>query len=515
MSDSKENKSAKKETGKGSNKNLFVVIIIGLIIFTFIFSGGPMLGLKDFVSDFGKKKEKNEDGTFSIQSDAQVAQNSNNRNSYVGRVLNEKIQLGVRDEFNIGLSQIKNSQLDPYTKYQYARYYFENAINKIIGMKKAKELGIEVSRELKTLEVGKRYFVDASGDVDFDAMRKNRGKVNEYSKSVVDSIVYENFENDTFNGLPLTKDEVLDTYKLENVKVSVKYVNISNKDADNAKVNQFYEANKNSYKMYKLTRLVFKDKKEAEKALMDIKNDSNKFLEVGNKLKSEDKVINIVYDPSFAFGDDFENDAFKKAVKSTEKGNIYQAVVDSSNGPIIFKVQDVDAGDFANERVYQKVKADYIAKNTKEIDGFAKKTADEIFILAKTAGLEKAASSKNLKVESMEKPVEFMGYGIPYVRPDATDDKNFIAKIFKAKKGDVVEPFKHDSGYMIAMVTEKKEVNMEDFENLYDELNKNYSSQKTREISSDYYLKERKKYEIIDNFKYVINMQYFMDKEEK
>jgi len=515
MSDSKETKKIRKESVKSSMRSVFVTVIIGIVIVAFIIGGGPMLGINDFVKDIGKRKIKNENGTFSIPDDAQTGKKANDPNSYIGKVLNQKIQLGKKDEFTNIYSWIYNDKkTDPYTKIAQLRYYFEHSINKIIGMKNARELNLIISKGLLTKEVGKRHFSDSSGDPDFNLMRKNTSRVNELAKETHDVLLYKNFENDSFDGLPLSKDEVSNYYRIKNLKVGIKYVYLTNSDINEEKLKQFFELNKTEFKTYKLTKLVFKDKKEAEKALSEIKNDSKKFIELGNKLKSEDKVINIVYDPVFSFVDEFENDALKKAVKTTNKGNIYQAVIEISVGQVIVKIEDINDSDYNSDKVKQKVKSNYVTKNKKELDGNLKNLALSIVEESRKNGLDRVAEKNKLKVESTQNQIAFMSGEFPFANPDATDDLNYLVKVYKSKKGDVLDPFKYESGYMIATVTNKTEVSDAEIESIYDEIYKNYSQEKTNGISNDYYTKERKKYEIIDNFSYVFNQQHFMQKEE-
>jgi hypothetical protein len=171
MSDSKENKKQKKESVKSSFRSLMVssIIIVMILALTFLGFGSPD-GMKSVYKDIFQQKIKNPDGSLTIPGDAQTGQNSNNPNAYVGKVLNQKIQLGKRDEFNINLSRLKEAKIDPYTKYQYARYYFDLAINKIIGMQKARDLDLIISKDFLIKEVGKRYYPDTDGEPDFGAI---------------------------------------------------------------------------------------------------------------------------------------------------------------------------------------------------------------------------------------------------------------------------------------------------------------------------------------------------------
>ena len=106
-----------------------------------------------------------------------------------------------------------------------------------------------------------------------------------------------------------------------------------------------------------------------------------------------------------------------------------------------------------------------------------------------------------------------MGYNIPNVNPDETDDRNFMISIFKNNINDVLEPYKHDNGYMITMISDKTEASKDDFEDIFENLNTRNSDRKSINIREDYYNTERKKHEIIDNFYYVFNPQMFMQQE--
>ncbi len=505
-------KEVKKEDLKTQIRNFIITVIVALIVFAFIFTGGPLLGMNDFIRDMGKTKIKNEDGSISIPQDAQVAQNSENPNAYIGRIKNQKIQLGKRDDFNIRLSQIFSAQLDPYQKYQYARYIFDSSMNKIIGMRKAAQMNLFISKDRQLKEVGKRYFSDSDGDPDYVAMRKDLTKVNQYTKEVRESLLYESFVYDYFKGLPVALEEAFNEYKLENTKITLKYVNISNQEVDDGLLKKYYDENKDNYKQYKLTRLVFKDKIEAEKALKDLQVDKSKFVEIGNKLKVEDKIVNIIYDSEFVFMDELENADLKNAVKAIQKGDISKSYVQTALGPIVFMLSDVVFGEYASDKVKTKVKNEYIAKNVQIIDENAKNKSNEIYNEALKNGFEKSASKFGLKVETSS-PTAFLGYGFPFVSPDNTDDKIFISKAFKSEKNAVLEPFKHSNGYMVATVDSKITPSKEEFDNMYEELLKKYSENKSGNIENDFYSKERKNYEVVDNFNYVFKIQDFINKE--
>ncbi|HPO50151.1 MAG TPA: hypothetical protein PLO89_07500, partial [Spirochaetota bacterium] len=101
----------------------------------------------------------------------------------------------------------------------------------------------------------------------------------------------------------------------------------------------------------------------------------------------------------------------------------------------------------------------------------------------------------------------------PIIQSANTDDKIFISKAFKSEKNAVLEPFKHSNGYMVATVDSKITPSKEEFDNMYEELLKKYSENKSGNIENDFYSKERKNYEVVDNFNYVFKIQDFINKE--
>jgi parvulin-like peptidyl-prolyl isomerase len=504
----------KPEKMKLSVNSMVVLIVIVLMIGAIIFAGTPMLGLQDFTKDLQKEKIKNEDGTYSILQDAPVQQNADNKDTYIGRVMNEKIQFSRDDYFNRQLSYIMNVKSDPYSKYFYAKQVFNSAINRIIGIKIAEDKNYVVSKNYLTDTIGKQYYSDASGDIDKIAMKKDTIRVNQLANQLRSELLYDNFSFDYFDGLPVSSDEMLDKYKMENVKITIKYVNVVNNNIDDKSLKSFYEQNLNNYKMYKLSKMIFKDKKDADKTLVDLKKDPKIFNETGRKLKVDQKIVNIINETEFAFISDLENESYKTVVKNTTAGNVGASVIVAAQGPVIVKVEEITDGDFSTEKVKSKVKNDYMIKNMKEINDATKKVADEIYNESKTSGLDKIASKYNLKVEKSS-PVEFLGSGLPNLNADATEDRNYTVNLFKGKKGDVMAPFKYQDGYMIASIEDKTEVSMSSFESLHDDLLKKYVNNKAREIEEDFYTKERKKHEIINNFDYVITPQFFSPKEDK
>jgi hypothetical protein len=507
-------KEQKPEGIKLSANSLIILIVIVLMIAAIIFAGTPMLGLQDFTKNLQKEKIKNEDGTYSIPQDAPVQQNADNKETYIGKVMNEKIDFNKDDYFNRQLQYISSVQADAYSKYFYARQIFNTAINRIIGIKLAEEKNYVVSKNYLAETIGKQYYSDASGDVDRIAMKKDTVRVNQLASQLRSELLYDNFSFDYFYGLPVSKDEMLDKYKMENTKITVKYVNVVNNDIDDNTLKAFYGQNLNNYKMYKLSKLIFKDKKDAEKSLIDLKKDPKKFNETGRNLKVEQKIINIINETEFTFITDLENESYKAVVKNTAAGNVGASVIDASQGPVIVKVEEIIDGDFATDKVKSKVKSDYMIKNMKDINDANKKIADKLYDESKSLGLDKAAAKYNLKVESSS-PVEFLGTGLPNLNVDATEDRNYEINLFKGKKGDIMAPFKYQDGFMIASIYEREDVSMDNFESMYDNLSTKYVNNKAKEIEEDFYINERKKHEIINNFDYVITPQFFSPKEDQ
>ena len=250
----------KKEEIESKDTNLFVFIVIIVIIITFIFTGSSMLGISKFFGDLGKEKIKNEDGTISIPEDAQIlgagVDERDARNKYIGKVYGEKIQIGPKDEFNRKLQSILGYEGIPvFQKIQWIRTIYDQEINTIIGLNNAKKTGIEISKEYLTKEVGEKFYADKDGDIDTYKMRKEQTKVNQYADMLIDELLFENFEMDYFNGLPISYNEVLDNYKLDNTQVTLVYIDILNSDISEKKLKTFYDINKENYKQYKLIRL--------------------------------------------------------------------------------------------------------------------------------------------------------------------------------------------------------------------------------------------------------------------
>lgn len=507
----------KKDEVELKGPNLFVTTVIIIITITFIFTGSSMLGLSKIFGDLGKDKIHNEDGTISIPEDAQIlgvdVNEQEARNKYIGKVYGEKIQLGPKDEFNRKVQNILSYEGIPdYQKIQWIRAVYDQDINMIIGLNNAKKIGFEISKDYLIKEVGTRYYSDKEGDIDTYKMRKEQNKVNQYADMLINDLLYENFELDFFDNLPVSHKEVADNYKLDNTQVTLEYIDVLNSDISDVDLKSFYEANKENYKQYKLIRLYFKNKDIAAENLNNLKQDPSKFVEIGQQLKKEDKVINIKYDTQYYFINEFSEPQLSETVKRTQLNQVGDQVIESDSGSFIFLVEQINYGNFEDQKTYEKLKKDYMAKNIDIINKNNKERAENIYHYAIRNDLVKA--SKEFKYElKKSSPFLLMGYNMPNVNPDETDDLNYMIKVFKSKVNDILEPFKHENGYMIAKVLQKEEITEGDIDALYDDLVKRYSSKKTQDLEGDYFYYERKKTKIIDNFRFV-NFQLLMPKKE-
>ncbi len=501
-----------KKEKKDGLKNFFVTLVIAIIVVTFIISGEPILGINNLIRDFGKQKIKNEDGTISIPDDAQVAQNRNNPNLYVGRVANELIQLGKPDRFNQEIANITNSSLNPYEKYSYSRYSFENAINRIIGMRSAKNMNITISKNYLINEVGKRNFPNEEGDPDFLKMRQNSAALNQYSKQVYDDLLFENFLQDYFFGLPINDHELLSEYRLDNTKVVLKYITVGFDNVDNDSLKEYFKNNTDKYNLYKLTRIYCKDKAEADKIVKEANNNYDKFVELGNKGKEDGKVLNIVTDPDYSFLDELAEQQLTDGLKSLKKHEVLQTVIETPIGGMIVAIEDKKAANLDDNRVLGKVTDQYRVDKKDELETKAKEFADSVYSDLKGKDFDTVVKRLNLNATTTQ-PLTFLDpnfSGVFNSYDDLTDDTNFIVKTFKAKKGELLEPYKHSNGYVIALVSDQISMKNDEYENLFDDLLKEYSSKKSTNIEIDYFTKERKQYRIVDNFNYVFNIQDFI-----
>ena len=380
------------------------------------------------------------------------------------------------------------------------------SINKIIGMYNAKNMNIIISKDYLTKKIGERYFKDNEGDINRDLMKKNINKVNELKDELLGELLYENFKKDYFEGNPVSYDEIYDQYKIDNVKVTLRYFDISNNDVDKDKIESFFDTNRENFKQYKLIRLIFKKKEDAEANIKKLQKEPKKFSETGNLLKTEGKVINVTYDPDFSFLDDFEKQDLIDAVKSTPQDAVSDKIIETELGFIVFLVDPP----FDDVRTFDVVKKSYLKKNIDSIEKQNKELSYQVYNYAVTNGFDKTAQKFKLEVKTSS-PVSFLGYG----NSDETDDLNYMIKIFKAKKGDILNPYKYESGFMVSEVNEKSEVQKEAFDKLYDDLYTRYSNEKSQNLENDYYDNERKKITVVDNFRYVITYQLLMPSEEE
>lgn len=494
-----------------SNTNLFVMGVIIVIIITFVVSGGSILGINQIINDFGKEKIINDNGTISIPADAETGENQNNPDVYVGKVLGQKIRIGKEGEFrNRILGILQYQGMNPMQKLNYARMAFDQEINKIITMHNAKKMDIEITSDSNRLikEIGKRYFADEDGDVNFYEMRKKSTEVNQRVEEVRKELLLQDFRTDYFEHLPVSNDEMWDNYKIENTKVTIDYINISNSDVDKEVVEQYLNDNVDSYIQCKLSRIVFNTKEDADAALTKILADESKFFDMGNQLKDEGKVINIVYDSGMTFINEFEETAFQDELKITEKNSVGKKVIETSLGPIIFHVTDKAPASIDDDAAFNKIKNDYIEENTTAIEDANKQKANDIHAYAADNGME-AIEGQFGTAPTTSSPATFKGY-FPHLNLDETDDLNYMIEIFKANDGDLLPVHKHKAGYLVVSLKEKTQASKEKFENMIDDLTKRYSSTKSRNIETDYFENEKKKYKIVDNFNYVFNYQMFM-----
>lgn len=510
----------KKEKSKFNNANILLIAVTVLIIISFTFydsptRSGPIDGIRDFISNLKKTKIINEDGTVSIPEDAPIGENREKSDTYIGKVLGEKITFGKNDLFNQNFKYIyENKQLNPFQKYAYTRQIFNESINRIIGIYNAKKAGIKISDSYKILEIGKRYYKDKDGDINYRAMEKDNQTVSALGEDVIKSLLYENFLKDSFYGLPLSNDELWDFYVIDNVKVSVDYITFSNSNVSEDKLIAYFNDNKQDYIKYKITKIVFDSSKanDAEAALQEIKKDKTKFKIIGEKLNSEKKIVNMVSDTEFLFLQNINDIELKEELKGKKPGEIGNKVVKTEAGLVLFVVDEIKEPLFSDNEIKSMVKNDYIKKYASNIEEENKEFSEKVFNYAKQNGLYQAAKAYNLKVETSS-PVIFMDY-LPNLS-DSETDKEFIAKVFKSKRGEILPPHKFSNGYMICMVKEKIDVDVSDFENKFDGYAKRYTQMKESIAERDFFALERKRHEIVDNFNLVINYQTFFEREEQ
>lgn len=507
MKETKQTGTKKSDTKVAAGPNIFVFAVVIVIIIAFLFVGDVPKGIEQLITDMNKEQIVNDDGTLSIYSEAQVSQNSSNPNAYVGKVLNEKIQIGRDDEFNYKLQYILGfQQANVFQKYQQAMIYFNDEVNKIIGMHNAKKMNIYLSESRLIKAIGNRY-KDSDGDINYREMKKNVEQVNQLRKQMEQSMLYEHYTTDMFTGLPVSKEEVLDAYYEENRKLKIQYVTVRSDNIDEAELEAYFNSNSENYKKYRVTSLVFKEEKDAEKALKEISADESKFTDIGNKLKEEGKVVNFQYGTTFSFLDNLENDELKELVKATASGKIGAKVVTLKTGPSIIKVDEVKESLYSDAEVAAKAKSDYLAANTEAVEAKNLEIARELYNKMKevkdnTSDIKELADGYGASYATADY-ITFMSYSFPNLNTDVTDDLNFMVKAFKAEKGTVLEPYQTDNGTMVVLVDGLSDVSEEKFEELYDRLSKRHSDKKSEDIKTDFYKEERKKHKIVDNSRYV------------
>ncbi|MBN2545357.1 MAG: peptidyl-prolyl cis-trans isomerase [Spirochaetes bacterium] len=516
----KKTKSDKKSHKGIKNANILVILVTALIIISFTFydsptRSGPIDGLKDFINNFKKARIINEDGSITIPEDAPTEANKDNPNTYIGKVLDEKITFGKNDLFNQNFAYIyENKQMNPFDKYRYTRSIFDETINRIIAIYNAKKVGIKISDTYKVQEIGKRYYPDKDGDINFKAMKQDKSRVESLGEDVIKSLLYENYLRDSFQGLPLSNKELWDYYVLDNVSVTLNYINISNYNVSDTKLSSYFEDNKKDYVQYKITKIVFDSSKnmEAEEALNEIKKDKIKFKEIGNSLNNEKKIINMVSDTEFQYLNNFKDLELIDELRGKKIGDIGSKPVKTEIGLVLFIVDDVKNPIFSDQSIKNLAKDDYLKKYYTDIENENKTLADKFYNYAKQTNIESASKAFGLKLET-SRPTLFLDT-FPNMS-DTTDDKNFIVKIFSSKPNQVLVPYKHSSGFMICAIKEKKDILTQDFIDKFDGYAKRYTTRKEQILESDFFQAERKKYEIVDNFNLVINYQTFMSREDE
>lgn len=509
----------KKEKHGSRNINILLIAVTILIIISFTFydsptRSGPIDGIRDFIANLKKTRIINDDGTITIPEDAPAGENREKPGTYIGKVLGEKITFGKNDLFNQNFKYIyDNKQLNPFQKYSYARQIFDESINRIIGVYNAKNVGIRISDSYKYLEIGKRYYKMSDGEINWKAMERDKATVTSLASDVVDSLLYENFLKDSFGGLPLSNNEMWDFYVMDNVKVSIDYVTLSNYNVADDKLIAYFNDNKNEYIKYKLTKIVFDSQKssDAEKALEEIKADKSKFKIIGERLNSEKKIINMVTDTDFSFLQNIKDIELREELKGKNIGDIGSKVVKTEAGLVLFMVEEIKYPSFAENDIQSMVKNDYIKKYANQIEESNKVLAEKVFNYARQNGLYSAAKAFNLKVDTSSKAL-FMD-PLPNLG-DTTDDKNFTVNVFKSKKGEIVGPHKFSTGYMVCSIKEKDDISISDFESKFDGYAKRYVRMKEMIVEADFFKAERKKHEIVDNFNLVINYQTFFERDE-
>ncbi len=505
--DGKKAKRVVQEKVKGGVNSIVTQIVIAVIIVTFIGSAGSIaLGFKDFWADLRKEKIKNEDGTYSIPTEAQTAENNSN-NTYIGRVMNEMIRFGESNDFTRALNYLRQeSQYNVYQKYMYARSEFDRAINKIIAINNAKHMNIRISRERLVEEIGKREFADSNGEVDTYEMKNNLHDVAKFVRPVTKEIIYETFMREYFEGMPVLESSVTRKYRLEKTIANIKFVNIPNDTVSDSELELFVSVNKNEYIFYKLSDAIFTDKEQAQNALNEINNGGDYNVIVEN-YKLAGSVIDILYQP-FTLAGTFEQEEMNAALSGiTEIGKVLAEPVETRLGFHLVRIDEVREGTISDADVKERAQAKYLESNIELIVQKCNETAQNFYTNAVSSGFEAASASSGLSLESFE--MTFLQESPFFITNTDVDDAAFVAKIFKSSNGDILEPFVHDNGVVVIKVASINPPEEEEIEYAYPDLLKTAITDQRYALEDDYFFEERKRHEIIDNFIYVITPDFF------
>lgn len=510
-----EMKSSKKDVKV--NKNFFVYIIIGLIIITFVISAGVIPGIINFVNEMVQRKEVNPDGTISIERMAQTREN-NNPDSYIGKVLGHKIQFGRDDTFNRRYEYIMNMpNLSGYEKYREVRNIYEDEIQKVIGMYNAKKMNITVSNKSVLRLIAKNRYTGADGKIDYDKLRSEINKINlNDSEEIKNELLLENYEYDYFGHLPVSYSDVAFSYGINNTKTKVKYIDIPFNDISKDKLAEYVANNSVKFRQYKVGRIIFADtaaaKRDAEKTLMELTVDPTQFDEIGEKLKKENKIINIITDSTFNFADNYDSQ-IAEALAATELGKVCNKLAAEPNiGYTIIKVLDTKNADIADDAVALRAKNAYTTENRSLAELDSQTKAKEVFDRI-TAGEDMAtvSSSVGIQIGGSDEEMLLTDNILPMLDFSNDKDMEFITKVFFSKVGVPVEPYKYANGVVVAYVENRTDIDIEAMEADYDRLAKASDSMKVAALRQDFYREEKKKHKVVDNFHYAIRIQDFFN----
>jgi hypothetical protein len=499
------------------NKNFFVYLVIGLIIITFVISAGVIPGIINFVNEIVQHKEVNPDGTISIERMAQSREN-NNPDSYIGKVLGHKIQFGHDDTFNRRYEYIMNiPNLGGYEKYREVRNIYEDEIQKVIGMYNAKKMDITVSNKSVLRLIAKNRYTGADGKIDYDKLRSEINKINlNDSEEIKNELLLENYEYDYFGHLPVSYSEVAFSYGINNTKVKVKYTDIPFNSISKEKLAEYIANNSVKYRQYKVGKIVFADtanaKRDAEKTLMELTTDPTQFDAIGEKLKKENKIINVINDSVFRFADDYDKE-IADVLAATELGKVCNKLAAEPNvGYTIIKVLDTKNADVADDAVASRAKNNYVMENRSLAELDSQTKAKTIFDKV-VAGEDMAtvSSAEGIQMTSSDNEMLLTDNILPML--DFTDNKDmeFITKLFFSKVGTPVEPYKYANGVVVACVESRTEIDTEAMEADIEKLAKSSDAMKVAALRQDFYREEKKKHKVVDNFHYAIRIQDFFN----